>query len=56
MCSSDLFEYIWEPGGQVKDTLIIYAAEVGWFEPVANELGEGHGKEDTKNTLKFINI
>jgi hypothetical protein len=39
---------------KVKDTLIIYAAEVGWFEPVVNELGEGHEKDDTKNFEKHM--
>ena len=39
---------------KVKDTLIIYAAEVGWFEPVVNELGEGHEKDDTKNFGKHM--
>jgi hypothetical protein len=34
---------------KVKDTSIIYTAEVVWFEPVVNELGEGHEKDDTKN-------
>jgi hypothetical protein len=34
---------------KVKDTLIIYVAKVGWFEPVVNELGEGQEKDDTKN-------
>jgi len=34
---------------KVKDTSIIYTIEVGRFEPVANKLGEGHEKDDTKN-------
>ena len=40
---------------KVKDTLIIYMAEVGWFEPVpVNKLGEGHEKDDTKkHTIKL---
>jgi hypothetical protein len=39
---------------KVKDTSIIYTAEVGWFEPVANELGKGHEKDDTKNFERHI--